>query len=124
LTKGFDVVIGLVLSLAALFIWIYRMIVTSDTPTIVTFKQFIVFMSVTLLYIITEVVYIKKTESYILNLIFLTFPCIIWILTLNDILPDGYDRFDTICVIIGSGSVIFVFLYCLYKVTKKIYEKR
>jgi len=122
LTKRIDTVIGLILSIIALSIWIYRMILTSDIPIVITQQQFIIFMIIISFYTVIQFGYIIKTKRYILNIIYLAFPSIIWTLTLNDTLPQGYNKFDTISVVFGGGIVILAFLYCSYKALKKLFQ--
>ncbi|NFA60696.1 hypothetical protein K8O96_09035 [Clostridium sporogenes] len=113
MNKYKDLFLCLILFILGISIWIYKMIITSDIPVNISFKQFILLSITIFLYALIQYFHINKFKSnlYLFNLSFLIILSLLWIGNLTTALKYNYNKYDTIIDIMASIlSIIIIFI--------------
>lgn len=107
MSKLKSVLICIGLFISGISIWGYKMIITSDIPLTMYFRQLIGLFIIIMIYTILEYFYIKKLKSnlFLLNLLFLIILLTLWLGNLATALIYNYHIYDTIIDIVGFTSI-------------------
>ncbi len=99
------------------------MILSGDIPVNISLGEFKDFIIIILICTSSEILYIRKSQLNLLNIVLLSLPTVLWFITLQHSLKYQFNKYDTISDIIGFFSMIIILLYSLYKIIIK-YKKR
>lgn len=91
MNKVTDIFISFMLFILGILNWIYVTRITSDIKTFYSLKEVIIYIIVTILYLIIQCFYINKSKIHILNTLLLSLITIIWFVILkNSLSIDGF----------------------------------
>jgi hypothetical protein len=116
-----EIFIGLGLSAFILVIWVYKMVVTSDIPVEMFYKDSVIITCMFVLFLIIYSVYTRKTKHTLMNMILLLIPLFLWFMSMQQALTYHYHKYDTLVSIIGFSITLISFFQFIYiKVKIKI----
>lgn len=113
-----DIFIGLGLSAFVLVIWVYKMVVTSDIPVQMFFKDSVIITCMLVLFLIIYIVYTRNTKYILMNTILLLIPLFLWFMSMQQALTYHYHKYDTLASIIGFSITLISFLQLIYNKLK------
>jgi hypothetical protein len=113
-----DIFIGIVLSAFILLILVYKMVVTSDIPVEMFYKDSVIITCMLVLYLIIYSIYAKKTKYILMNTILLLIPLFLWFMSMQQALTYHYHKYDTLASIIGFSITLISFLQLIYSKVK------
>jgi hypothetical protein len=113
-----DIFIGLGLSTFALIIWVHKMVITSDIPVEISYKDSVVISCLLVLFLIIYSFYTRKTKYILMNTILLLIPLFMWFMSMQQALTYHYHKYDTLVSIIGFSITLISFLQLIYKRVK------
>lgn len=113
-----DIFIGLGLSAFVLVIWVYKMVVTSDIPVEIFFKDSVIITCMLFLFLIIYSVYTRKTKYILMNMTLLLIPLFLWFMCMQQALTYHYHKYDTLVSIIGFSITLISFLQLIYSKVK------
>lgn len=89
-------------------IWTYKMLITSNIPINVSFKEFIATLSLIFIYTIITYFYIRKIKNnlLLLNFILLSILLVFWLGNLSTSIIYKYNIYDTILNFLGFISIV------------------
>ncbi|MGH4141151.1 hypothetical protein [Clostridium sp.] len=113
-----NVFIGLGVSAFILIIWVYKMVVTSDIPVEISYKDSVVIYCLLVLFLIIYSFYIRKTKYILMNTNLLLIPLFLWGMCMQQALTYHYHKYDTLVSIIGFSITLISFLQLIYRKVK------
>lgn len=116
--KAKDIFIGVGLTTFALIIWIYKMLVTSDIPVEISYKDSMIIFFMLVLFLILYSFYLRKTKYILMNGIVLSALLYICFIQMQQALIYHYQDYDTWIDIMGFGAIFILFLQLIYRKLK------
>ncbi|WAG71092.1 hypothetical protein LL036_06620 [Clostridium sp. CF011] len=119
MSKITDIIIALGLSMFMLILWAYKMLITSDIPAKISFKNSVLISCILFFLFIVYGFYIRNTKYIKLNIIFLVIPLFLWFMCMQQALTYHYQKYDTIVSILGFSATFILFIQFVYWKVKK-----
>lgn len=116
--KAKDIFIGVGLTTFALIIWIYKILVTSDIPVEISYKDSMIILCMLVLFLILYSFYLRKTKYILMNGIVLSALLYIWFIPMQQALIYHYQDYDTWIDIMGFSAIFILFLQLIYRKLK------
>lgn len=120
MSKGKEAFIGLMANNFLCMLWIYKMIITSDIPVEMKYKDFIIISIVLIVFLLIYSFYIRKIKYSLINILSLLIPSSLWFATMKQALIYQYHKYDTIVSIIAYSITLFLILQLIYLKVRKI----
>ncbi|MEG0775367.1 hypothetical protein [Clostridium sp.] len=116
-----NIFISLFLGCWALINWFFQMKIT-DYPAFFTLGELFIYFILVLLFVLANLLYMRKTKLNVLTLVLYTPTIILWMLTLVPTLTnDGGCKYDPIGAAVGVIALIGVYVYgCFMQFNHKI----
>ena len=124
MNKIIDIVMGLILSLFARLILIYKALAASDIPVTMDLDEYKQILCLLIFILILYSFYIKKTKYTLLNIAFLLFPLAFCYTFMKQSLQYNYTKYDTLSNVFIFLVILIIFLQLTYKEIKKIKSDR
>ncbi len=115
-----SVFIGFLFALSLLAIWFYKMAVASDIPVNISLKELLFIFCLSILFLIIYSLYIRITRFYLINMMMLSVPLILWFMSMQQALTYHYQNYDTASDITGFCVTLISFLQLLFFKFKKL----
>jgi hypothetical protein len=119
MSKITDIIIALGLSMFMIILWAYKMLITSDIPAEMSFKNSVLISCILFILFIVYVFYIKNTKYIQFNITFLVIPLFLWFMCMQQALTYHYGKYDTIVSIIGLSVTFVSLIQLIYLKVKK-----
>lgn len=114
MNKIMDILIGLGISMFMLVIWTYEMLVTSDIPVQMSFRDSVLISCLLILSLMLYVLYVRKTKYISISILLITIPSLLWFISMEQALIYHYHRYNTLVSIIGFFINSTLFLGTIY----------
>ncbi|QEK11425.1 hypothetical protein FQB35_03025 [Crassaminicella thermophila] len=124
MSKISDMISYLGINTYIFLLWGYKMLISSDIPVEISFKEAIFMSFLLILFLAIYGVYFKNTKYILLNILFLFMPLILWFMSMQQALIYHYHKYDTIISILGFFITLIVFLQLIYRQLMLTIEKR
>lgn len=118
--KTIDVILGLGLNFFVFMLWISEMVIASDIPVEVSYKNFITISMLLVLCLIIFSFYIRNTKNIRLNTQMILIPLLLWFVSMQQALNFHYHEYDTIIDISGFSVTLVLFFQLVYRRKKNI----
>ena len=115
INKIWDLFCCLGLNMFIFVLWVYEMLISSDIPVEVTFKEVISMLCVLVLFLALYSLYARKTKYLLVNSILILIPLFLWFISLQQALKYHYHKYDTLVSIIGFSFTMLTFTQLLYR---------
>jgi len=109
---------GLGVSTFVLIIWAYKMVVTSDVPVEMSYKDSVIIMCTLVSFLIIYSFYTRKTKYILINTILLLIPLFLCFMSMQQALTYHYHKYDTLVSIIGFSIILISFLQLIHMKVK------
>lgn len=112
------IVVRSILGIWCLFLWLWKMLISSDVPVSISDKEL---KSTILLLIVTTIIcllYVKLTVDSKL-LYFLLLPAILWGVSMQQAFVYHYHAYDTLLSILGFITLFLVMAYSGFQIRKR-----
>jgi hypothetical protein len=118
LRKAVDLVVCFIMFILVIIVFSIKILISSDIPINIACYEFkycvVIIVSVSIIYWI----YLEWTNYIIFNLVLISLPANLWLISLVSALKYNYHKYDTILVAIGFISIFTLQLQCAYRLYK------
>ncbi|BEP28159.1 hypothetical protein [Helicovermis profundi] len=113
--KLIDILISLGLTIFALLILVYKMMVTSAIPVIMLQKDVLIILCLLTIYFVIFNINYRKTKLILFNTVQFFIQLLLWFMTMLHSLSYQYNKYDTLVSIIGFSVMLIMFIQLVYK---------
>lgn len=114
--KWIDGLLAVCLGVFMLFLWGYKMMVSSGIPVRISTDEFVLMTTLLALPLMIYLFYLKKTSLFLTNFLLILISAFLWFVSMQQALTFQYQEYDTVISIFG-------FLVSVCAVVQTVYYK-